>query len=358
MHIIALVCAFLTRIGSASQCDFCTAEEGRYGDRKNFVPRTEGSRQGILTARDRGGFQVFQMNHPDPNSIRIAVEPPKCALFHVIMIHHFAPSEDAKRRVQEGNLDFDKMEDSWSFNLVDRTFMVNAAYSAIHDYGFTFFVPKEHGERHAMWAKVLAMKYVLKECPDTHVLALDTDAYIRVIEDPVDVPALSSMSGRTLAMALECGWFVWPDCSDMASHQHFFETDPWTEVSQIGVVNTGAVFVLNPRAAPSFLDEWYNFTSDSRWKDGPEFNKRWPADQKALRELLQWGHSNRKSEVLLLDPYKYGGPDGLRIRHSYGRNKNSIENNYDISRLLQEAHARLNGNNRRKPSPRFVTDLW
>lgn len=247
-------------------------------------------------------------------------------------------------------------------NLVDRIFLVNAAYASIHGYGYVFFTAVSHGSREPTWARVPAMNYMLKECPDSYLLALDTDAYIRNMVDPFDL-ALFPKLGYTLAFSLECQWFVQSQssCMAMGHHQEMFEKTDW-EVGNTGALNTGVIFVINPRTAAPLLSEWYNFTNDPRW-EGKKYNRDWPQEQKALSEWLQWGNISRRKDVMMLDPSKYNGPEGRHIRHLYGFHKTfssarSIAmGDHDLSDVLTLAITRLRQGHHRRPDPQFVENF-
>lgn len=118
------------------------------------------------------------------------------------------------------------------------------------------------------------------------------------------------------------------------------------------------ILIVNPRTAVQFLVEWYNFTHDARWPEGIEYDQKWPGDQKAIMEYLSWGQTERRKEVLLLDPYKYNGVDGRNVRHLYGPNKRSQQNDYDISRVLQDAGFHLQRDSRKKAEPRILENAF
>lgn len=202
-----------SRGGECWPCDTCS-DQGEHGER--LV--SKGPRRGIFQERDRGGFNIFRLEHPDPADF--TPEPSLCRPVHIIQVNHEPPSADSIRRIKDKDIRPAQLKDNWELSLLDRTFMINCAYAAIHGYSYTFFVSRASA-RNAMWSKVPAISYVLKECPDSYVLSLDTDAYIRNIMDPLDYNTFPSL-GRTMAMSLECAWFSAggnTECTDMNGHQ-------------------------------------------------------------------------------------------------------------------------------------------
>lgn len=346
-------------------CDFCQ-DQGIHGER-NVI---RGMRNGVFANRDRGGPIFFKRNHHTYYDSGLNMDNSSCAPLIILQSHHRLPSEEAKTRVSSGAIQPEKLEAFFNLSCADRTFMINSAYARVHGYGYYYFTPKEPFPRNGFWSIVPAMKYVLKECPSSYLLALDSDVYVRNVADPFDLAMFPTIN-RTIAITLECDWFTGgkeQECMDMNQHQRIFEDDDW-EVGYVGAVNTGVIFVTNPHAAPKFLDEWYDMTNDPRWEDGKKMNLKWPGAQKAIQVMLQWGNKMRRREVMLLDPSKYNGPDGIYVRHLYGAAKHDKKKNaeeqmftewgdFDISAVLQDVHRMLQNIPTKNASPRFVQDFW
>jgi hypothetical protein len=147
----------------------------------------------------------------------------------------------------------------------------------------------------------------------------------------------------------------------MEEYQKAFDNSDFN-FGNTGVVNTGVIFVLQPERARQFLLDWWNFAYDE-YPAGEEHNFKWPWEQWIVSKLLHMNKGgNYRKEVLLLDPSKYNGPNGVHIRHLYGNNKQVVhhtnsnekdEHPYvpvEIEFTLRELAARMS-RARVKPSP-------
>jgi hypothetical protein len=197
---------------------------------------------------------------------------------------------------------------------LDATMAVNAAYAALHGYGYAFGHVVGSARRSAQWQKVPFLRALAQQCPSSRLLFLDSDAYVRAFTERI------LAHGAGLAGAFDSSWLKenGDRCLTMEEHNRAFQEMDASPSIEGGVpgrtsVNTGALFFPNPAKTVDMLAGWWEQTLS--WT---QYDDTWPREQQALSVLLL-RNSTLRRDVLLLDPLFYGGPRGTYVRHHYGK---------------------------------------
>ena len=238
-----------------------------------------------------------------------------------------APSAEAVAYAQAG-FQGPALLASW----VDATFVLNAAWAALHGYAYTFGRITGKARRASSWQKLNVLLNLSSSCPRSRILYLDTDAYVRAFTERVGHESVA------LAAAFDAGWLkeLGHACLDMAEHNARFQLMNVSGAIEGGVpdrcsIQAGVLFFLNPAKTHTFLRTLWD-AAPPQYEE--RFEQVWPFEQKAISQLLLRNETLRK-DVLLLDPLFYNGPRGVYVRHHYG-NSHSKQNATSEMRLTLE----------------------
>jgi len=311
---------------------------------------------GMFTLRDRDGWKVFDTNKDDNTSpfsttaLSHQNKPNKfpkwCKDTVIVQGDTRRPSQwvlssDLKFPIYDYLYVAEAVMNNGLQTIIDAVFMINSAYAYLHGYGYLFLKINGTTSNSAGWAKVGILQYVATVCPHATVLFLDSDAYIRSINSEInyntsfhskqhkDRPKqYSSLSMDTfeIAMPIECQWMSWVNtqsllkgrCLSMNTHNRVFQTGEWNPEAHAGVLNTGMIFLANAGRALPLLIKWWNFPRRHKSRTVNRYVGVWPFEQQSLAFLLRADIALRK-QFLMLDPSYYSGPDGIFVRHLYGK---------------------------------------
>jgi len=227
---------------------------------------------GIFTARNRGGLQLFDAMDTDqeisyPN-IKYSKSPistdPMRWCKNVVIVQGDSRSPSAYTRASNlkfSSYDYLQVEDQimgkGMQTIIDATFLINSAYAHLHGYGYLFMIITAYTPmgRSIQWGNVAIMRYVTQTCPGALILYLDSDVYIRSFASKLSVDSIrafrhshtqsSKLVGPLgsveedptdfiIAAPVECNWMSWinsrPElrrCFNMQDHNTLFRTQKW-----------------------------------------------------------------------------------------------------------------------------------
>ena len=268
-----------------------------------------GAFNAVYSVRDRRGQHVMHSRHALPEEVG---EPDagRCRPVLVVQSDTRSPSAEAVAFALGGFLGPAAMQ-TW----VDATFVLNAAWAALHGYAYTYGRVTGKARRASSWQKLNVLLNLSASCPQSRIVYLDSDAYVRGFTERVGHESVA------LAAAFDAGWLkeLGHVCLDMAQHNARFQAMNASGSIEGGVpdrcsIQAGVLFFLNPAKTRSFLRAFWEAAP-------PDYEQRyetaWPFEQKAMSQMLVRNETLRQ-EVLLLDPLFYNGPRGVYVRHHYG----------------------------------------
>jgi hypothetical protein len=294
--ILVVACSLLTLASPYKECD-------SYAGKGVF--------NAVYTVRDRRGQHVLHSPHL-LNDEGVAKTDSGCRRVLVVQSDTRAPSVEAVAFARGG---FQGPPAAFLSTWVDATFVINAAWAALHGYAYTFGRITGQARRAASWQKLTVLLNQSAACPESRIVYLDTDAYVRAYTERVGHEAAA------LAAAFDAGWLkeLGHNCLDMSQHNARFQEMNLSGAIAHGVpdrcsIQAGVMFFLNPAKTQPFLRAFWD-AAPPAYED--RYDAVWPFEQKAMSQLLLRNKSLRK-DVLLLDPLFYNGPRGVYVRHHYG----------------------------------------
>ena len=265
----------------------------------------------VYTVRDRRGVHVLHSPHLEKDADERNAE--RCRPVLVVQSDTRVPSAEAVAFAQGGFAG--PPSAAFLTSWIDGTFLVNAAWAVLQNYAYVFGHIKGKARRASSWQKLNVLLQLSAACPQSRIVYLDTDAYVRAFTERVGHETVA------MAAAFDAGWLkeVGHACLDMAQHNSRFREMNFSGSIEGGVpdrcsVQAGVMFFLNPQKTPAFLRAFWD-ASPPAYQE--VYETRWPFEQKAMSQVLLHNRTLR-DDVLLLDPLFYNGPRGVYVRHHYG----------------------------------------